>query len=208
MGIKSDYYIDEVTYKTAMHYVIKYHYLHRKASCSFSYALIEKQSNRIVGVITYGTPSSSTLRKGVCGIEEKDNVIELTRLWVEDSTPKNAESFLIGNTIKLLNKEIVVTYAEIEQGHVGTVYQATNFLYTGMSAKHGDWKVEGLNVHNQTLTDKYTIQELKDLYGDKMVYVQRPRKHRYVYFNCNKRRKKELMKALRYKTSEYPKKIL
>lgn len=32
-----------------------------------------------------------------------------------------------------------------------------------------------------------------------------PPKHRYVYFNCNKKRKKELLKKLKYPILPYPK---
>ena len=30
-------------------------------------------------------------------------------------------------------------------------------------------------------------------------------KHRYIYFNCNQKRKKELLKKLKYKIQPYPK---
>jgi len=203
--IKENYYIKPITYQEAMKIIIEKHYLHRKAPCSFAFGLFEKATNRIVGCITYGTPSSATLRKGICGEDEKDNVIELTRLWIEDSVPRNAESFLIGNTIPLVNKEIIVSFAEIQQGHVGYVYQATNWIYTGLSAKRTNWTIEGVNKHCQTIADKYTSQELKEIYGDKFTLVERPRKHRYVYFNCNKKRKKELLKKLKYPILPYPK---
>lgn len=203
--IKENYYIKPITYQEAMKIIIEKHYLHRKAPCSFAFGLFEKATNRIVGCITYGTPSSATLRKGICGEDEKDNVIELTRLWIEDGVPRNAESFLIGNTIPLVNKEIIVSFAEIQQGHVGYVYQATNWIYTGLSAKRTNWTIEGVNKHSQTIADKYTSQELKEIYGNKFTLVERPRKHRYVYFNCNKKRKKELLKKLKYPILPYPK---
>ena len=187
-----------------MDIVVKNHYLHRKAPCSFAFGLFEGEE--IVGVVVYGTPSSAPLRKGICGIEESFNVIELTRLWVKDDTPKNVESFLIGYTIKKIDKEVVVSYAEIEQGHTGIVYQATNWLYTGLSAKRSNWVVEGIDKHCQTIADKHTSKELKEIYGDKFKLVDRPRKHRYVYFNANKKRKKELLGKLKYKTEPYPKK--
>jgi len=203
--IKENYYIKPITYQEAMKIIIEKHYLHRKAPCSFAFGLFEKATDIIVGCITYGTPSSAPLRKGICGEDEKDNVIELTRLWVEDGVPRNAESFLIGNTIPLVNKEIIVSFAEIQQGHVGYVYQATNWIYTGLSAKRTNWTIEGVNKHCQTIADKYTSQELKEIYGDKFTLVERPRKHRYVYFNCNKKRKKELLKKLKYPILPYPK---
>lgn len=199
------YYIKRIDYKTAMNIVVKNHYLHRRAPCSFAFGLFNKSTNELLGVICYGTPSSSPLRQGICGYEEKNNVIELTRLWIADSTVRCAESFLIGNTIPLVDKEIIVSYAEGQQGHKGFVYQATNWIYTGLSAKRTDWTVEGVNKHCQTLADKYTVVEIREKFGDKFSIQPRPRKHRYVYFNCDKRRKKELLKKLRYPVSEYPK---
>ena len=200
------FYIERINYKTAMEIVVKNHYLHRKCPCSFAFGLFCKESKNIVGVIVYGTPSSAPLRRGVCGLDEKDNVIELARLWVMDGTPKNTESFFIGNTIKKVDKEIIVSYAEIQQGHRGVVYQATNWIYTGLSAKRTNWAIEGNEKHCQTIADKYTAVEIREKYGDKFSLVDRPRKHRYVYFNCKApKRKKELLEKLKYKVGSYPK---
>jgi hypothetical protein len=145
--------------------------------------------------------------KGICGPEEMHNVYELNRLWVDDAVPKNGESFLIGNTIKLLDKEIIVSFADTSQEHVGIIYQATNFLYCGLSAKFRDPKVKGFeNQHHATYAHGMTMKQVIETYGaENVYYVDRPRKHRYIYFNCNKRRKKELLKKLRYKVELYPK---
>ena len=188
-----------------MKIVIEKHYLHRKAPCSFAFGLIDKFTLQIKGVICYGTPSSAPLRSGICGNEEKNNVIELTRLWVDDDVGKNGESYLIGNTIKLVDKEIIVSYAEIQQGHKGIVYQATNWVYTGLSAKRSNWSLDGVSLHCQTLADKYTSKEIREIFGDKFSLTDRPRKHRYVYFNCKSKRKKELLSKLKYKILPYPK---
>lgn len=205
-SIPERYEVKPIDYKTAMDIVVREHYLHRKSPCSHAFGLFDRLTNEIKGVIVYGTPSSAGVRKGVCGIEEKDNVIELTRLWTSDDTPKNTESYLIGQTIKKVDKEIVVSYAEIQQGHVGIVYQATNWIYTGLTAKRTNWHIEGMEGHNQTLTDKYTSKEARELFGDRFKLVPRPRKHRYVYFNTsNKKRKQELMNKLRYPVLPYPK---
>ena len=188
-----------------MDIVVRNHYLHRKAPCSFAFGMFESNTDKIVGVVVYGTPSSSSLRKGVCGEDEANNVIELTRLWIQDGTPKNSESFLIGNTIKLVDKEIIVSYAEIQQGHTGTVYQATNWIYTGLSAKRTNYTIKGVNLHCQTIADKYTSRELREKFGDNFSLQDRPRKHRYIFINANKKRKKELLAKLKYKILPYPK---
>ena len=204
MSALSSYEIKQITYKQAMDVVVKNHYLHRKAPCSIAFGLF--LNDELKGVICYGTPSSAPLRKGIAGEENINNVIELTRLWIDDSVPKNGESFLIGNTLKKSGKEIVVSYADTEQNHLGIVYQATNFYYTGLSAKRTNWTIEGIDKHCQTIADKYTSKEIREMYGEKFSLKPRSRKHRYVFINAKKQRKKQLLSQLKYPIFEYPKK--
>lgn len=207
--VKDDFFIQKINYNLAMDIVVKKHYLHRKSPCSFAFGLFKKNSGffeeDIFGVVVYGTPSSATVRKGICGDSESNNVIELNRLWVDDCVGKNAESFLISNTIKYINKEIILSYADTSKGHIGVVYQASNWIYLGLSEKRTDWKVDGLDLHNQTLSDRFSSDELKQKFGNKFKLIERPLKHRYIYFNCSRSRKKELMQKLRYKIKPYPK---
>ena len=199
-----NYTISQIDYATAMSAVVREHYLHRKAPCSIAFGLF--LGDVLKGVVCYGTPSSAPLRKGIAGPEHASNVVELTRLWVCDSVPKNGESFLIGNTVRRSGKEIVVSFAEIQQGHVGVVYQATNWLYTGLSAKRTNWTIEGDSKHCQTLADKYTASEIRDKFGSRFSLQDRPRKHRYVFINTkSKRRRADLLASLRYPVLPYPK---
>lgn len=195
--------IREISYAEAMRVVVRSHYLHRKCPCSTAFGLF--YDNSILGVICYGTPSSAPLRRGIAGEENAKNVIELTRLWVCDSVPKNGESMLIGRTIRRCGKEIVVSFADQSQGHIGIVYQATNWIYTGLSAKRTDWTIDGIPKHGQTIADKYTSTEVRAMYGDKFALKDRPRKHRYIYINAKGARKKEILSSLRYKPMPYPK---
>jgi len=198
-----NYAIRQIDYRTAMAVIVREHYLHRKAPCSVAFGLF--LGDELKGVVCYGTPSSAPLRRGIAGVGNANNVIELTRLWVCDSVPRNGESFLIGRTLKKCGKEIVVSYAEIQQGHLGIVYQATNWIYTGLSAKRTNWTIEGIDKHCQTLADKYTAAEIRTKYGDRFSLQERPRKHRYVFINAKGRRRGELLASLRYKQQSYPK---
>ena len=207
MGIKEDYLVESISYRDAMNIVIEKHYLHRKCPVSHAFGLIDRSTKEIVGVVTYGVSPSSTLLKGICGPDEAKNVYELNRLWVDDRVAKNGESYLVANSMKYLDREIVVSFADTSQGHVGIIYQAANFLYTGLSSKFRDPKVKGLeNQHHATYANGLTNAQVIEKFGEDNVYfVDRPRKHRYIYFNCSKTKRKELIKKLRYKVIEYPK---
>ena len=91
--LKDDYYIERIDYDMAMAIVKKYHYLHRVAPCSMAFGLFERKTKLIVGCITYGVSSSSTLLKGICGEDEMYNVYELTRLWIKMARPRIANRF-------------------------------------------------------------------------------------------------------------------
>jgi hypothetical protein len=206
MSIKDRYTVKRIEYRLAMDIVIEHHYLHRVCPVSHSFGLFE--GDEVIGVITYGVPCSSTLLKGIAGDEEKQNVYELNRLWVKDGTPKNTESFFIAQSMKDLDREIIVSFAEIRMGHRGIVYQASNFLYCGLSKKFRDPKVKGMeHMHHATYANRMTMAEVREKYGaENVYYVDRPRKHRYIYINAfSKRRRKELRKKLKYKVLPYPK---
>jgi len=207
MSLKETYAIKPISYKEAMDIVVEKHYLHRKCPVSYAYGLVDITTSEVMGVVTYGVSPSSTLLKGICGPEEARNVYELNRLWVDDMVAKNGESYLVANSMKLLDREIIVSFADTSQGHVGYIYQAANFIYTGLSAKFKDPKVVGKeNMHHATYANGLTNAQVIEKFGaENVTFVERPRKHRYIYFNCDKRRKKELLKKLRYKTMPYPK---
>ena len=194
-----------ITNHTANLVAVESHYAHRKAPITWAFGAFF--NNNLVGIITFGKPPSQHLCIGVCGRENQERVYELNRLWVSDEVPKNGESFLIANTMCLLDREIVVSFADTSQGHLGVVYQASNFIYTGLSSKFKDPKVKGKeNMHHATYAHGMTNAQVIEKFGEEnVVFVERPRKHRYIYFNCDKRKKKELLSKLRYKITEYPK---
>jgi len=190
-----------IPYKQAIPWFKEKHYAHRIPSVSWAYGLYIDDA--LEGVVSYGTPASSTLLSGVCGNKHSDKVIELNRLILNEKLPKNSTSFLVSKSLKLLPKpKIVVSYADSGQGHIGYIYQACNFIYTGLSSPFKDPKVKGLeHQHHATYAHSKTNDELRKEYGDRLYFVERPRKHRYIYFvGCP-----EIKKELKYKEMPYPK---
>lgn len=108
--------------------VVDHHYLHRKPNISFAFGLY--RNAKLVGVVTFGTPASRHLQLSVCR-EHPEHVIELNRLWVHDSMPKNTESWFVSRALKQLPARIVVSYADTAHGHLGYIYRALSFRYAG-----------------------------------------------------------------------------
>lgn len=189
----------EIEPKLAQKIHIEHHYLHRKAHCRKAYGLFV--DGCVKGVCLFGTPASPPLCKGLFGPEERYNIVELVRLWVDDSVPRNGESYLISSAIHQSPYELFVSYADSSVGHVGYVYQATNWLYTGLSAKHNQWNLGGL--HSKGIANKFSLAQLRE--RSDFSITERARKHRYVFIKAGHKRYKALLKKLKYPILPYPK---
>jgi len=208
MRIPDKYKVISIKAEYVKEWFLKKHYAKRIPSISYCFAL-QDENNLTVGVCSFGTPASSTLLKGVCGVKFADYVIELNRLITNDNLKRNTCSFFLSQCLKKIPQpKIIVSYADTSQNHNGYIYQATNFIYTGLSSRFLDPKVIGLeHLHHATYANGLNNKELKEKYGDKLYYQERARKHRYIYFLGNKSQVKLFKKELRYDIQEYPKGI-
>ena len=136
----------------------------------------------------------------------KNDVIELRRLCCIDDTPKNTESFFIGQTLQWLKTntdiKVIVSYADAHYGHGGIIYKATNFFHEGMTSKSRVIMLNGRQYHDKTIRTYYTnkdgirnlkpfAQRVKDaLDREEAYYEDRPPKHIYLFFLDKKIRKK------------------
>jgi hypothetical protein len=203
------YTVKPITRAQCEPYIIGIHYAHRWTSVSYAYGLY--LDGVLCGVVTYGTPASAPLRRGIAGDKYKLDVLELNRLCLQHNRPNEA-SIVVGASLKLLPKgKIIVSYADISQGHTGIVYQATNFLYCGLSAKRTDWAIKGReHLHGQTIADEFRGHPnrslaMRDKYGSDFYLKPRPRKHRYIYIVGSKTFKKQVKRDLKYPIAPYPK---
>lgn len=63
--------------------------------------------------------------------------LELNRMAFDDYLPRNAESYCIGKTLRLIKKRAphikwVISFADGCQCGDGTIYRASNFILTGI----------------------------------------------------------------------------
>lgn len=206
-----DVFVKEVERSVCDDLVLNVHYAGRYPSVSKSFAAYSEDDD-LLGCVTYGSPFSSTLRRGIAGPEFAENVIELNRLALYDNQ-QNLASKLVGHSMRALKAEgdrIVVSFADTAQGHIGVIYQATNFTYCGLSAKRTDWTIRGQeHLHGQTVSDMFRGQKgraalLREKFGDDFYLKPRPRKHRYIRVLGSKTFKRKVMRNLKYKIEPYP----
>lgn len=176
-------WVDIIPTWATRQFIMGIHYARRMPCIQYAFGLF--LDGECIGVCTYGQPASPTLCKGVAGEENRKNVLELNRLVIApEYNGLNYASYLVANSLKMLpNGTFVVSYADYGAwGHVGYVYQATNWLYTGMT---------------QERTDKFSESGHSRHYAKGEMRRQfRSAKHRYIYMR-NKETKERYVEEVK-----------
>lgn len=187
-SLYSVYYNDNLIDLEVKEFVERWHYSKsaRSQQQKHVFKLVDN-NDRLVGVAIYGNPMSRHYNSS--------EVIELRRLCLVDDTPKNTESFFIAKTLKWLGKNTsytqVVSFADPNHGHAGTIYKASNFMYDGVES-NGNPRVVKLGdrtIHLRQLYQKRdgeydeVAKELQAAVKDgRAEVVKQEKKYRYIYY--------------------------
>jgi hypothetical protein len=108
---------------------VKAHYL-RKRPAIVLLCLMMLRDGRPVGCIIYSAPPREADKR------YGGKTWELARLYLLDEVPKNAETWLIAQSVKWIkrnNRDVqhLLSYADPSAGHSGTIYKAANWRQDG-----------------------------------------------------------------------------
>jgi hypothetical protein len=174
--------------------------------------------DKLIGVACYGDPIGRSAGQSITPVLERTEVLELTRLFVFDGYGSNIESWFFAKTFDWLRENVpqikaLISYSDPKEGHCGTIYQATNWLYQGNKLRFNDswdfkWEENGEWHHSRTSYVKFGTNDPKEI--QKMIPTpfwirKNPRKHRYVYILVNGGEKRKLLKTLKHPLFPYPK---
>jgi len=171
------YWVEETTFNhTVRKFLKRWHYSdYVNIQAKHTFCLFREGNFGIpemVGVCIYTRPAGPSAGQSYYP-EAPDKVLELRRLCLIDATPKNAESFFVSRTIKWLKGntdwEFILSYADMEQGHTGVIYRASNFEYLGVTGAGKTLEVDGKRFHIRTLSmlDRPYGVEINRRYKDK-----------------------------------------
>jgi hypothetical protein len=185
-------------------FVTQKHYSRRASIFWAGFGL--EEDGQIMGVAVYGQPSPPIQKHAFQ--DRNFRLYELARVVVQSKT-KNASSFLVANSLKLLEPKpcAVISYADMEQNHCGIIYQATNWLYTGATKSHDKaYIVDGKRTHPMTLRDRGITDPARWAKENGIATVPPMEKHRYFQFVGDKRQRGIMLSKLAYPViGEYPK---
>jgi len=175
---------------------------------------------KLVAVLTlgWGVQPLNTIKILFPSLITKD-YLEIGKMCMLEELPKNSESMILSKMFKWVKEnrpdvKLIYTWADGILGKPGYVYQAANFLYGGFITTDLYLSDTGERVHPRTaqsyLKDKKDVsigrRPNKEFLIENNWSHYRGRQFRYVYFLCDKREKKRLLKETDIKWNrEYPK---
>ena len=195
------------TFNQARSVIMEYEWLGSMAQRTTHTFALWVGDNDIAGVVCFAIPPTPQAAEGVAGKENAHLVKTLARGACVWWAHPHSASKLIAGAIKLMAEtssfRYFVAYSDYRAGEIGTVYQATNWLYTGTTAGDTEYLIEGEWKSGRTARHKSYVRRGIDY---KTLPSRRGnKKHRYVYIAGSRRERKELTKALKYKIADYPK---
>ncbi len=164
------------------------------------------EDGAFIGVVCFGYGANNNIGKPY-GLTQHE-ICELTRVSLREH--KEFVSSIMMKAIKKLRRDrpkiqLMVSYSDEKQGHLGKIYQATNWIYVGTAKEHSVMIINGKEYHKKSVYEKYGVNGVEKLrnMGVDAILVKSPTKHKYL-LPFTKKMRKMAMKV----SQPYPKDLL
>lgn len=200
-----DFYINEIERELANDIIVKNHYSKKFYNGTYIHLGLFV-NGEIKGVLQYGYAMNPASGGSVVDGTEKDQYLELNRMWIADNVGEYPESRAISYSLKYIRKRFpkikwIQSFADERCGGFGIVYQACSFDYYG---EHTNvfWELDGETFHNSIMTRENLrgYKLLKDPNNQDRIIKHELRQFRYIKFLDQRWKKKCL-----HKEKPYPK---
>ena len=191
--------LEKASYQASKYACLHFHYAHAVPQARLGYSVFNSEGEWSNGANQF-IASSFNMVQG--------QVMELVRVALNGK--QECTSQALAMALKLLKTDapavkLIVSYADRNQGHIGTIYQATNWYYLGEYASERGIMLNGKLTHRRSINSKYgtsTIDWLHEHVDPKAEVIKGETKIKYV-FPLDKR----CIKTIRSMSKPYPKKI-
>lgn len=180
----------------AIEYACKnFHYSKSVPAVQYAYN-IYNNDDEWCGVILYGGGANNNLAKNFG--KNSGEVLELERVALNGKQEQTSKA--IAMTLKQLRKDdplckLVVSYSDHRQKHLGTIYQATNWIYLGLTVTSDtQYFYKGKWTHERSINAMPDRDQLKRTLAKR----ENSNKFKYIFCFDKKERKEYLKVALPY----------
>ena len=199
-------YLEKASYRAIEFACLYYHYARSVPAVTLAYSVFDDE-NKFCGVIAFGPGATQHIANPYC--KWQGQVVELVRVALNGKHGITSQA--LGKSLKLIKKDaplvdLIVSYADVDQEHLGVIYQATNWIYTGLkeAGASGSVLIKGKKMHGRSAGAKYgtrSIEWLRENVDENARYLGTEGKQKYVYpLNDKMKKQVELLRQ------PYPKK--
>lgn len=190
-------------YEAAKFAVLNYHY--SKAMPAGKLIKIGVwEDEKFIGAVLFGRGANNNIGKSYN--LEQTQVCELVRVALRKHEHPVTE--ILGKSIKILKEtnpglKLIVSYADSNQGHLGIIYQAGNWIYSGSIESEIGYKINNKIVHGRSVVQKYgtsSIPWLQKNINPNIKKISGKPKFKYLY-PLNK----TIRKQIKLLSKTYPK---
>jgi hypothetical protein len=152
--------IDWCSYDAAKYAVRHWHYS-RSLPCSKTARLGVWEDEKFIGAVVFAWGANRHLA-GEYKLKMTD-CAELCRIALaKHETPV---SRILSIAVRMLKREmpgirLLVSYADLNQGHLGKIYQASNWLFVGETGHEAGIMLNGKLTHRRTINSKYGTSDI------------------------------------------------
>jgi len=185
-----DFKVEKCERNEVRDFIETWYYSHNINGLISDYCFKLLYKTRLIGGAIFGRIAMANVWKKYA--ESEKDLTELRRLCCIDATPKNTESYFIGKCIRWIrnNTKIkrILSYADLTYGHIGIIYQASNFKLVGQTHPGRVIMYRGKRYHDKTIRTRYNgklkpfAQKIKSALADGLAkYVQTKPKNIYLF---------------------------
>lgn len=172
---------------------LNYHYAKRVPISTVAFNVYENEE--WCGTIVYGYGANPH----IASIYDKfpGQVLELVRMALNGKQSSTSEC--LSASLKEMKKrcptvDLIVSYADMDEEHVGVIYQATNWIYVGLmnEGSKSSYVIHGEKMHPRSVGAKWNsnLEWLRLNVDPKATQLTTEGKHKYLYPLNKKMRRK------------------
>jgi hypothetical protein len=172
--------VDWCSYQAAKYAVEKWHYS-KTMPVSKRVTIGAWEDGIFIGSIVFSWGANPNLSKPY-GLNMTE-CVELVRVALAPHISPTSK--IVSQAVKMLERQspgvrLVVSYADTREAHVGIIYQAMNWTYTGDTSVKFDYELNGRVLQRRSYTGRNFngTRRRVPLGANK---IQSPSKHRYLY---------------------------
>lgn len=169
---------------------------------------------RLVAAVSFGTTCFSKKRGELARVANEFGlgIYQISRGGTSPDAPFNTPSRVVSAALDAFRGErgncLVVAYADRHFNEVGTIYQACNAVYTGLTEpkNQANYLIGGRVMSGWVVRKRFGTRDINLLqrFDKSVVKLPLRRKYRYVFLLSSGLQKKSILKALNSISLPYP----